>query len=158
MKLGLRIMLILAMFLAGCSNKSDDPVVGVKAEDAEMNNAMAEAKSTVAGFVERMKNPQPKDYGFSVKKKIEDGDKVEFFWLSDITYADGKFTGTLGNNPQIVSNVEFGQKMSVGETEIADWMYLDGDKMVGNYTLRVLLKRMSKEEADTLRKQFQIDD
>ena len=73
---------------------------------------------------------------------ISDGEEVEHLWLTDVSYSDGKFTGILNEDPQSVRNVIFGQEVTVEETEILDWMYLDDGKLVGNYTLRVFLKRM----------------
>ena len=158
MKLNTLIILAVALSLAGCGGKSDDPVIGVEADDKEMNAAIVQAQSTVAEFVERLKNPGPKDDGFSVKKMVQDGEEVEHFWLTDISHANGIFTGSIGNDPQSVRTVKFGQKVSVAETEITDWMYLDDGKMVGNFTLRVLLQRMPKEQADAIRTQFQMND
>ncbi len=63
-------------------------------------------------------------------------------WLTDVSYSHGKFTGIINEDPQSVRNVKFGQKVTVEETEILDWMYLDDGELVGNFTLRVLLKRM----------------
>ena len=145
------------MLMAGCSDRAEDPVIEVEADDIEMNAAIAQARSTVDEFVERLENPKPTDEGFSVKKKIEDGDNVEHFWLSDVSYADGIFTGAIGNDPQSVRNVEFGQEVSVALSEITDWMYLDDGKMVCNFTLQVLLKRIPKEQAEAIREQFQMN-
>lgn len=152
------VILGFVVLLSGCDRGSDDPVYGVAADDKEMNTAIAEARSTVADFVARLQDPKSTDEGFSVKKMITDGDKVEHFWLDDISYSNGYFSGYIGNDPQSVSSIKFGQEVSVAETEITDWMYLDNGKMVGNFTLRVLLKRMPKEEADRIRAQFQIKD
>ncbi len=149
---------LVVLLFAGCGGRSDDPVISVDAKDEKMNAAIAHAQSTVEGFVERLQNPKPTDEGFSVKKKIEDGDDVEHFWLSDISYSNGTFTGLIGNDPQSVRNVKFGQRIQVNSTEITDWMYLDKGKLVGNFTLRVLLDHMPEEQAKEIREQFQIDE
>ena len=149
---------LIALLFAGCGGGSDDSVIGVEAHDEKMNAAIAHARSTVKDFVQRLQNPKSTDNGFSVKKKIEDGDEVEHFWLTDISYSNGTFTGLIGNDPQSVRNVKFGQRAQVNSTEITDWMYLDGTKMVGNFTLRVLLERMPKEQAKEIREKFQIDE
>jgi uncharacterized protein YegJ (DUF2314 family) len=162
MKRTVLVGLVLAVSLGGCDDRSDDssddPVIEVEADDKEMNAAIAHARSTVGEFVKRLANPGPADDGFSVKKMIEDGQEVEHFWLTGVSYSEGEFTGKIGNDPQSVGNVKFGQKVSVAETEITDWMYLDDGKMIGNFTLRVLFGRMPKEEAEALRKQFKMDE
>jgi uncharacterized protein YegJ (DUF2314 family) len=157
MKRAVLVLLAVTLLIVGCSDRSEDPVIEVEADDIEMNDAIAQARSTVDEFVEKLQNPKPTDEGFSVKKMIEDGDDVEHFWLSDVSYSDGIFTGTIGNEPQSVRNVKFGQEVSVAESEITDWMYLDDGKMAGNFTLQVLLKRMPKEQAQAIREQFQMN-
>jgi uncharacterized protein YegJ (DUF2314 family) len=157
MKRAVLVLLVVTLLIVGCSDRSEDPVIEVEADDIEMNVAIAQARSTVDEFVEKLQNPKPTDEGFSVKKMIEDGDDVEHFWLSDVSYSDGIFTGTIGNEPQSVRNVKFGQEVSVAESEITDWMYLDDGKMAGNFTLQVLLKRMPKEQAQAIREQFQMN-
>jgi uncharacterized protein YegJ (DUF2314 family) len=150
-------LLVVTMLIVGCSDRSENPVIEVEADDIEMNAAIAHARVTVDEFVKRLQKPKPMDESFSVKKMIEDNGDVEHFWLIDISYSDGIFTGTVGNVPQSVRNVKFGQKVNVAESEITDWMYLDDGKLVGNFTLQVLLKRMPKEQAEALRKQLQMN-
>ena len=135
-------LLALTLSLTCCSDHSYDPVTEVEFDDKDMNVAIDDARSSVAEFVERLKNPRPTDESFSVKKMISDGEEVEYLWLTDVSYSDGKFTGIINEDPQSVRNIKFGQKVTVEETEILDWMYLDDGELVGNFTLRVLLKRM----------------
>jgi uncharacterized protein YegJ (DUF2314 family) len=136
------VLLALTLLLTCCSDHSYDPVTEVEFDDKDMNAAIDDARASLAEFVERLKNPKPTDESFSVKKKISDGKEVEHLWVTDVSYSDGKFTGVINEDPQSVRNVKFGQKVTVEETEILDWMYLDDGELVGNFTLRVLLKRM----------------
>lgn len=151
---------ILAVFiiLCGCNRESDDPVVEVQASNEKMNAAMDHARETVNVFIERLTNPQPSDSEFGVKVKIQDGENVEFLWVSDISFADGAFSGNIANDPQSVKNVRFGQKVSVKSDEISDWKYLDNGKMIGNFTMRVLLEYIPPEQAKAIREQYQIEE
>ena len=135
-------LLALTLAFTCCSDHSYDPVTEAEFDDKEMNAAIDKARSRVAEFIERLKNPRLTDESFSVKKMISDGEEVEHLWLTDVSYSDGKFTGILNEDPQSVRNVIFGQEITVEEIEILDWMYLDDGELVGNYTLRVLLERM----------------
>jgi len=137
---------------------STDPVIGVDAEDEDMNAAIERARATVDSFIARLQNPQPSDDGFSVKMTVEDGDEVEHFWVGDITYTDGSFAGTIGNDPQWVRNVRLGQAVQVKPEDITDWMFLDDGRLVGNFTLRVLLERMPEEQAKALREHFKMEE
>jgi uncharacterized protein YegJ (DUF2314 family) len=87
----------------------------------------------------------------AVKVPIKDGEQTEHFWLSDVTFQNGEFTGTIDNDPGTVGNVKIGQKWTVKKDEISDWMFMRDGKMHGNYTMRPLLKAMPEEEAAKLR-------
>ena len=150
--------LLLSSFVGRLLGRTDDPVYDVDANDEEMNAAIEQARATVGEFVHRLQNPRPKDGDFSVKKKIDEGERSEHFWLKDISHADGVFTGTVGNAPQSIRNVKYGDRVTVAENNITDWMYLDDGKMAGNFTLRVLLKHMPEQEATLIRAHFQIDE
>jgi uncharacterized protein YegJ (DUF2314 family) len=82
-----------------------------------------------------------------VKAPIADEDNTEYFWLTDVTYVAGKFHGTIGNEPGLVSHVKLGQKWTIAKSDIADWLFMRGGKMYGNYTIRPLLHTLPKEQA-----------
>ena len=65
---------------------------------------------------------------------------------------DGKIFGTVNNKPEIVKTVGIGQRMSIPEAEISDWLYKRDGKMAGNYTLRALFKTMPAKEIETYKK------
>lgn len=115
----------------------------------EMDAAIARARSEVDIFIKVLQAGSGTD--FAVKAPIEDRGKVEHFWLTDVVYQDGQFEGLIGNDPGVVGNVKFGQKWKLGRAEISDWLYFKDGKMYGNYTMRPLLRSMSKDEAERFR-------
>jgi len=76
---------------------------------------------------------------------------LEFFWLAEIERAGDKYTGIINNEPVHATHVTAGQRYEFGEAEIADWLFMRNGKMVGNETMRPLLKRLPKEQADQYR-------
>lgn len=114
-------------------------------DENKFKAAVAAAQSSMDRFIEEMKNQRGED--FSVKVRIADGEKGEYFWVSDVVLRDGVFEGVISNRPGIVSNVKEGQKWSVKKEEAADWMFRRDGKIHGNYTIRPLLERMPAEEA-----------
>ena len=132
--------------LIGCANDSDDPVVMVAEDDAAMNAAIQKAKQTVSQIIDALSNPQPGQSEFAVKVGVEDDGGVEHMWVGNIRYEDGSFIGTLNNEPRMVTSVTFGQPMTVSESEISDWMYVDNGKLIGGYTIRALRETLSDEE------------
>jgi uncharacterized protein YegJ (DUF2314 family) len=95
--------------------------------------------------------------GFAVKVAIREGDNAEYFWITPFTDKDGAFSGAINNTPREVHSVKLGQTITFGKSEIVDWMYMDGDKMKGNYTACALLKSASKQEVEEFKKRFGLD-
>ena len=114
-----------------------------------MNAAFAKARSETDAFIKIMQSGTPSSC--SVKIGVSDHGSVEYFWLDKLTYNNGVFSGTIDNDPELVKNVKMGQKIDVKKEEIFDWLYMKDGKMYGNYTVRVLLPKMSKEDADKMR-------
>jgi uncharacterized protein YegJ (DUF2314 family) len=141
MRLALMFMVVLC---TSCGGKPETLVDGGYDEE-EMSRAIARARSEVDTFIAVLENRSGSD--FAVKVPIEDKGKTEHFWLTDVSHRDGKFTGQIGNDPGLVTNVKFGQTITVTKGEISDWLYMREGKMYGNYTLRPLLATMPPEEA-----------
>jgi uncharacterized protein YegJ (DUF2314 family) len=143
----------LALFLAaicaacGGGGGGDEPntLVAGGYDQQEMDAAIARARSEVDTFIATMTSGNGSD--FAVKIPVEDDGETEHFWLTDISYSDGEFSGLIGNDPGIVSNVTFGQAMKIDKSAISDWMYMRDGKMYGNYTLRPLLATMDEKQA-----------
>ena len=115
-------------------------------EEAEMDAAMDNARASVDDFLEVLQTGEVEDY--SIKVAIEDGELVEHFWTTDVTYSDGAFTAKIGNDAGLVKGVALGDEVTSGKDEISDWLYIKDGLMHGNYTLRVLLPEMDPEEAE----------
>jgi uncharacterized protein YegJ (DUF2314 family) len=133
----------------GCSKPAtDDRVVNVAADDAEMEAAIATARSKLPDFWKVFDQPAPGDSDFALKVQITDPNGTEHFWVNELERTDGTIHGTINNDPGIVQSVKFGQRIEVPEADISDWTYMRGGKMFGNYTLRPLFKSMSQEEVE----------
>lgn len=142
-----------AALLLGCSEPRSKPETLVEQYDESvMNRAIAEAKSRVDEFIAVLTRGDADT--FSVKVPITDTNGTEHFWLTDVTFADGSFTGLIGNDPGIVENVAFGQSRTVAKDGISDWMFTRGDKIHGGFTIDPLLPSYPKEEAEKLRSQL----
>lgn len=114
---------------------------------------MDAAIATARGKIEEFKKVLAAKEGemFSVKTPVEENGLTEHFWLSDVSYSDGVFSGKIANEPGIVGNVKFGDSWTVKETEISDWMFMRGEMIHGGFTLEPLLKSMPEEQAEELR-------
>ena len=128
--------------------KTEDPlwslhsiamVVDVGPDDAEMNAAIAEARRRWPEFVAALRaKPDVERY---VKLAWRDGEEVEHIWAKVERVEDGKVTATIDNQPRSVRNLKQGQRVTVAEAEVEDWLWQEGGKMVGGFTVEVLRKR-----------------
>jgi uncharacterized protein YegJ (DUF2314 family) len=150
-----RIALVAALagFAAGMPVAAQNPdrVIGVPDRDAEMNAAIASARTSLPKFWEALAHPAPGEEVFSLKVAISDRGKTEHFWLVDVEQRNGRIFGTINNTPETVTNVRLGQRYEFTEDKISDWMFLRNRKIVGNETMRPLLKRMTPAEAARFR-------
>lgn len=141
--------LILILLLAACSK--EDKVSIVASDDPEMNAAIAKARASLPQFWREFNHPEQSESGFSLKVRISDQGKVEHFWTIDIKRQGDKIIGTINNDAEMVKTVKLGDTVEIPETNITDWLYIRNGKMVGNFTIRPLLKHVSREEADRIK-------
>ena len=146
MKLAL-LFLSVTLLLTGCDQR---PETLVNSYDRKaMETAISTAKTRVDEFITVL-NAKGAD-SFSVKAPITDSHGTEHFWIIDVSFKDGFFTGKIGNEPGIVKNVQLGQDWRIAKSEISDWMYMRGEKIHGGFTIDPLLHSYPKDQADAMR-------
>jgi uncharacterized protein YegJ (DUF2314 family) len=123
--------------------------------DPEMAAAIAKARGALPSFWKALEHPGAGEEGFALKVAIKDGKDVEHFWLLDIARDGDKLSGTINNEPEIVGNVSNGERYEFTDADISDWLYMRKGKMVGNETMRPLLKRMPKSQAEQYRAMYE---
>lgn len=131
-----------------------DEVVLVKKEDPALEAARSKARATLPGFLAIAKQPTPAMRNFALKVRVSDDHGVEYFWVTGFTANGGRFSGKIDNTPRMVRSVTSGQIIQFGESEITDWMYMDGGKMKGNYSACALLQREPKDQQDAVKSRF----
>lgn len=147
-------ILLLSFFIIffGCNTKkiereNEPDIYEVQSSDVEMNQAIENAKKTLDRFDIAFKNNSRVFTFFSLKKRFEENGNIEHIWIGNIQgFKDGKYKGVIDNLPEIIKNVKLGDTVEINKNEISDWMYLKNSKLHGGYTIRLLVKRMSKSE------------
>ena len=153
----LAVLLVFNLSHLGCEKGSSssstrgdprDPVVPFADEDADMNGAIQQARTSVDQFITALQKPAPTQSYFSVKKPFptrRGGD--EHIWLDNLQFDGSTFVGNVSNIPADVPGLKEGDRASVGKHEISDWMIVaDDGKLTGGYTIRVIRDRMSPAE------------
>ncbi len=147
-----RILLLVAIVWISFppSSPSQDRVTAVKADDEAMNQAIADARRHLPHFWATFETRKHGESDFGLKVRIEDENGAEHFWCTDIERADGRISGVIANDPAQVKSVSAGQRITIKEDQISDWLYMRDEKMIGNYTLRVLMRTLAKAERQQL--------
>jgi uncharacterized protein YegJ (DUF2314 family) len=126
----------------------DSGYITVPNHDPDMDEAKAKARNTLAHFWEKFADPGADEHGFALKVAIPFGENnSEHIWTKDMVRKDGKISVVIDNTPRDVKTVRAGQRIEVADNQISDWMYVRNGKIVGNYTMRPLLKRMPAQDA-----------
>jgi uncharacterized protein YegJ (DUF2314 family) len=137
------------------SGASSEKTISVASDDAEMNAAITKARNSLGTFWSTFEKPGTGEADFALKVAISDKGQTEHFWLTNIERKDGKTAGIISNTPTLVKSVTQGQRYEFSEDQISDWLYKRNGKMVGNETMRPLLKRMPREQAEAYRSLYE---
>lgn len=147
------LLLVITAPLALSNAVNNDDVILIQESDPEMNQAIAEAKSTLDTFLNKYMKNIPNVPSYTLKVMLTDKNGVEHFWVKPFRPSkNGGFEGILANEPQITTSFKLGQLVSFSKDMITDWGYQENGKQYGSYTVCVLLKHMPKEEATYYRK------
>jgi uncharacterized protein YegJ (DUF2314 family) len=146
--------IILILGLASCNSKhttkierkGEPTVYGVQDSDVEMNEAIEKANQTLDNFKRALKSNNKDFKYFALKVRFITPQGGEHIWLSSISLKNKKYIGVVDNLPESTTEVKIGDTIQIKTDDISDWMYVDGNKLHGGYTLRVLRNRMTDAE------------
>jgi uncharacterized protein YegJ (DUF2314 family) len=139
------VLSLVAMMLSACTEQSK--TTPVEATDAEMNAAMAEARSTLDRFFDAR---AAKGEHFEGLLKVyfpmpgtEEGG--EHMWVLALDRTEGEISGRLISTPESVA-LKAGDTVRFPQERVSDWLYVEDGKAVGAVTVRLLRSRMTAEE------------
>lgn len=135
---------------ADAAGQERERIVNVEANDREMNAAKARAIAELPDFYRHLSRPERGEDRFMIKFDIAPGEAVEYVWAGDLDRSTMPMTGTLLSHPQQTRD-QAGDRVSIAEADIIDWLYIRNGVAQGAYTQRVLLDRMPPDEAAALR-------
>jgi uncharacterized protein YegJ (DUF2314 family) len=144
----LAVILTVSSVFSLAEERDESEIVNVHETDPEMNAAMLKANQSLYTFIDRFNNPHEGDSNFALKVMVSDEYGVEHFWVTELAITENGFSGFISNEAQTVKVVSMGQKVNFGPDIITDWSYDHNGVKQGAFTLRVLIKKMPKEQAD----------
>ena len=149
-----------------------NPVPLVRKGDPAMSAAFARAAAAFDDFLAVWRRPPDDANGFAVKLGIVDAMDargfaivrpdsettalVEWFWCGDLQGDGERFTARIGDEPESLRNVRYGQIVRFTRADIGDWMYWRGGKIVGNATACPALAHASAQERRQMKDQYGI--
>ena len=116
-------------------------------DDPELNAAIDEAQRRLPEFRRALDQDArrliPALNGALVKARFENPvtGALEHMWLEDVGFEGDRIVGTLASEPDNIPELSNGQWVSVSPEDISDWVYRQGDRTVGGFTVRVMQRR-----------------
>jgi uncharacterized protein YegJ (DUF2314 family) len=116
------------------------PVVNRPDDDPEILAAAKEAHRRWPEFVTAFGSGDKACEGFSVKAPFKTkSDEIEWMWIEVQSIDGDTIRGALANDPVNVPDLQCGSPVEVEKDRIQDWLYLRKDKMVGGFTVNVIM-------------------
>lgn len=154
---GLKRLLLVGVLLAlPMASQAGDLVVSFAPDDPAMNTAIHQARGTLTVFWANALDPRGKSQANASLKVAfpinVPGSSNEIIWVSDFSRkSEGRYVGYLANEPNYMPNKHVGSKVRFTADQIRDWAYTDANgKLFGNYTTRVLVKRLPQNQAEPI--------
>lgn len=116
--------------------------------DSELEAAIGQARDTLDEFIARIATPHADRTFVALKVRFYPPDEPpQDIWVDSVTYTNGIFRGDMGDDIPALK-LEMGEKIRIDEEDIVDWMIVEDGKLVGGYTIRLAVQRMSPEERE----------
>lgn len=158
-----RAAIVLAL-LAGCASEisaqslqeriARDELAIVEENDPDIIAAIRRAKESLPAFLALARAPKPTMSQLAVKVAVRAGSQYEYLWVTKFQGKDGVYSGTIDNIPRWATHLKQGGNLAFSENEIVDWLYIEGGRMKGNFTICATLKKEPKAEAAAVKKRF----
>jgi uncharacterized protein YegJ (DUF2314 family) len=143
------ILLTLCILTFACA-----PTPGITASptfsgrDSEQEAAIEQARDTLDDFIAKIGAPHTDRTFVALKARFyPPGESPQDIWVDGVTYTNEVFRGNIGDDIPALK-LEAGEEIRIAEEDIVDWMIVENGKLVGGYTIRLAVQRMSPEERE----------
>jgi len=122
--------------------------------DVLMRKAIQKAKKTLPYILSNLN--KIKYFSVKIPIPLEDG-TFEHVWLNNVKYKNSYLIGTINNYFSGITTFQKGDIIEIEPKNITDWMVVIDNKMYGNFTLFVAMKKMCKKEKEEFLKAFKYE-
>jgi uncharacterized protein YegJ (DUF2314 family) len=119
------------------STMNFDPVI-TQYSHKKMDSAIAEAKRRFPEFEAAFHSRTTQGDPFLVKLPFGEENSVEHMWVSVSAIEGGEIIGTLENKPMRQPGLKQGSTVTRPASDISDWIFKDGESVVGGFTTDAL--------------------
>ena len=144
-----------AIRLMDAAAEDRSPIIDFANGDLEMAAAIAKARATLPAFWISYEAPKAEEAGHSLKVRFPVPGRSnggEHIWMAEVKkLSGGRYSGRFANQPRDLPGKRAGDLVQFAEGDISDWMFTRNGKIVGGETIRPMLKRMPKADAEALR-------
>lgn len=105
-----------------------------------MAKAIAEAKSTLPKFIERLSHRKTEER-FAARVEFVGEGQIEEIWVYDLEISGELLTGAVGDDAYFIKDVRKDMVVSFPLSRVTDWWIRVGEKDEGLYTAKVLKSR-----------------
>jgi len=116
--------------------------------DMDLERAIEQARASLDVFIEKIGASHANRTFVAVKVRFTPpGESSQDIWVDEVTYTDGILRGNVGDDIPALK-LEAGEKIKIDEEDILDWMIVEDGKLIGGFTIRLAVQRMSPEERE----------
>lgn len=112
--------------------------------------AREKAQATLPHFLTVLRDGSATRY--AVKVPVVHAEGTDQIWIDNVRIEGDRFVGSVEEEPRPVTKLRKGAILRVKRVEITDWYYVRDGLTHGAWSIRVLLDRFPKEDAERMRK------
>jgi uncharacterized protein YegJ (DUF2314 family) len=115
-------------------------LVNVDPDDAAVEKAKAEARSTLGLFWAKFDARDPSVEGYSLKVGLPvKGGGQEHLWATPLSHDAETVVVRVANDPVYIKDLAYGDEIEVEPALISDWSYRKNGKLYGHFTTRAMM-------------------
>lgn len=143
-----KIFFIISLLLLGACAPLNATPIPVPTEDLEFLAAVQQARDTLDEFAQRIQSPHPNRSFVALKVRFTSPDaSSQDIWVDNVIYNGTSFEGDMGDDIPALK-LAFGERISIRNKDILDWMIVEDDQLIGGYTIRLAYRRMTPTERE----------
>lgn len=120
--------------------EADSPdVFYLQSNDSNFLKAKEQAQSEIIEFIDSLSINF--DYAHGVKTSFKEGENVEHMWVYVYSYSNNEFSGVLVNEPEVITNYNEGDNVTVLKQDVEDWAIFDENENLidGDFLAHLLI-------------------